>query len=68
MAVSLDKDHKICWQLDINSVDIHLQFQMYLSFNNQTEINPTPEVTKCPTGKYFNPRLNKCMKVVEPGQ
>jgi hypothetical protein len=26
------------------------------------------EVAKCPTGKYFNPRLNKCMKLVEPGQ
>jgi hypothetical protein len=26
------------------------------------------EVTKCPTGKYFNPRLSQCMKIVEPGQ
>ena len=30
--------------------------------------NRTMEVTKCPTGKYFNPRLNKCMKLVEPGK
>jgi hypothetical protein len=30
--------------------------------------NRTMEVTKCPTGKYFNPRLNQCMKIVQPGQ
>jgi hypothetical protein len=30
--------------------------------------NRTMEVTKCPTGKYFNPRLSQCMKIVQPGQ
>ncbi|CAG2185606.1 unnamed protein product [Mytilus edulis] len=28
--------------------------------------NRTMAVTKCPTGEYFNPRLDKCMKVVQP--
>ncbi|XP_071175832.1 uncharacterized protein [Mytilus edulis] len=28
--------------------------------------NRTMAVPKCPTGEYFNPRLNKCMKVVQP--
>ena len=30
--------------------------------------NRTMAVTKCSTGEYFNPRLDKCMKVVQPGK